>query len=316
MSVTSLEMFTGTLWDKNPNGIVLLRDDSFLENVEKAACEAGVDGDKVLSAYCESDENLKRSLTMLKKLVRETLPKEQTGEYTCQLDGLMADGSKRLKLVGLQSFGDQVLNFLKSRIAAQYVSVSNEVQSTYELQRDQHRQFMEERGAVLFGRLNETEQIMDYIEQPVAQGKFIIAEFGATRSFQVHVHLNRHNGSGADCQRLSRHWQVVFNGVRGAAMHAECQSESSGALCGRNGRLHNFAPSDQSSVVRVLAIAGGGDPQRLGRVETQFTNFAASCKRPSPGKRPVSIGCVLGRNQPNGRRWRHFGVALAAQTVA
>lgn len=57
-------------------------------------------------------------------------------------------------VIGLESFGRRVLEFLKKRVAVQYPSISTESLSSFELQHEEHQIFMVQRSQVSWEGLN------------------------------------------------------------------------------------------------------------------------------------------------------------------
>lgn len=164
MAITSLEMYTSIIWDKNPNAIVMLRDDAFLSSVSKVATDPA-DAEKIVATYTHglNEADKKNSVEMFRQGIVSSLPANQVHAYRCDVDGLHPTDKRRLNLVGLETFGETVLHFLQDRIDAQYPETTGEHLTVYDVLRGRHEEFMEQRSSNVVGREEEKKDIEDYI---------------------------------------------------------------------------------------------------------------------------------------------------------
>ena len=176
MAITSLEMYTSIIWDKNPNAIVMLRDDAFLSSVSKGGYgpRRRRKDCRYLHAWAERSgqekpekkkdaDKASQSVKMFRQGIVSSLPANQVHAYTCDVDGLHPTDKRRLNLVGLETFGETVLHFLQDRIDAQYPETTDEHLTVYDVLRGRHEEFMEQRSSNVVGREEEKKDIEDYI---------------------------------------------------------------------------------------------------------------------------------------------------------
>ncbi|XP_031552448.1 telomerase protein component 1-like [Actinia tenebrosa] len=150
-SITHMEILHAAYRTKNPNAAFFIRDPSFLDKIPSDMQPSFVDGFPLS----------KVSLKMLKKKLKERFP-SQTFEYSCEYDGIDdSTGRQKVKLKGLEEFGQKVLEQFKSFIERTFPSSQQEL-SPEELDLLTQDNFIRSKGSLLLGRSNEIESIVEY----------------------------------------------------------------------------------------------------------------------------------------------------------
>ncbi|XP_033102231.1 telomerase protein component 1-like isoform X2 [Anneissia japonica] len=148
-SVTHMEIVRGAYATKNPNALFLIRDPSFLEDLPEDQNAGFVDN----AEYC------KRQLKELKRHLKEHFT-DQVFDYTCKVDTVE---NGKVKMSGLEDkFAKTVLEFYKSAITRHYPEKELRNLTPDEVEMEQHQIFMEQRGAMVFGRDQEIQKMLIY----------------------------------------------------------------------------------------------------------------------------------------------------------
>ncbi|KAL5009468.1 hypothetical protein ScPMuIL_011773 [Solemya velum] len=175
MSVTSLEIFTGGYWDRNPKALYLLRSPEILKQIKDSTERA---------LFEEEDIRSQESLKILKGKLLENY-REQVKEYNCDLEKVE---DTKMHLSGLEEFGRVVLDHFKTHIDYQYPadSLGKEI-SIAEIQRGEHETFMIQRSEVLLGRDKIISSIKDYLKTDATKSVplALIGSAGAGKSALV-----------------------------------------------------------------------------------------------------------------------------------
>ena len=152
------------IWDKNPNGLVAVRNEKFLDSVSNIASASDVDRERILAAYTEPKNSaVAESLKMLKESVRSSLSAGQVVGYDCTVVGVDRCDNSRLQLAGLEHMADSVLQFLEQKIDKQFPKIEQIPVSDFEAQRIFHEDFAEQHSGAVLGREAETRRIEEYI---------------------------------------------------------------------------------------------------------------------------------------------------------
>ncbi|XP_077984631.1 TPR repeat-containing protein DDB_G0287407-like [Glandiceps talaboti] len=171
MSITAMEVHHAAYREANPNALFFFRNPSFTEELPSKEIE---------NLFVEQKEESKTSLLELKHMIKDAFP-EKSREYSCKVDGVNEDG--KVKMKGLEEFGDQVLDQFLDLLAYQYPTDKlHDAEDIAQVQREEHEIFMANRSQVLLGRDNEVQAITDYINSSSNVPLVVVGKPGAGKS--------------------------------------------------------------------------------------------------------------------------------------
>ncbi|XP_077984629.1 telomerase protein component 1-like [Glandiceps talaboti] len=191
MSITAMEVHHAAYREANPNALFFFRDPSFTEELPSK---------EIQTMFVDHKEDSKTSLFELKRMIKDAFP-EKTKEYSCNVDGVNEEGKvgpvrtivmKHLEInseviflfnLGLDQFGDQVLDHFQDLLAYQYPTDKlHDAEDIAQVQREEHEIFMANRSQVLLGRDNEVQAITDYINSSSNVPLVVVGKPGAGKS--------------------------------------------------------------------------------------------------------------------------------------
>ncbi|KAK3703596.1 hypothetical protein QZH41_019138, partial [Actinostola sp. cb2023] len=195
VSITHMEILHAAYRTKNPNAAFFIRDPGFITDIPPAMKPAFVDEfflnkaslkasrgytiQSILSTLCITDVCTRSSPTgMLKNKLKERLP-NQVFDYACEYDGIdESTGKEKVKLKGLDIFGQNVLCHFKSCIEKTFPASQKEL-SPEEQELVAHDNFIRSRGSLLLGRKNEMHNIVEYAHYGRLPGQVIAGDGSA-----------------------------------------------------------------------------------------------------------------------------------------
>lgn len=149
-SVTALEIYQGVLHnpEMRSRGLFYFRDPTFLSSVPEA----------LRSDFLSESPEAERKLRALKDEIERAC---QVFKYPCRYAG--TDDDRKVRLVGLEAFGQQVLNDLWSAITLEYPE-SATPPDDLAIERSYHETFVEERAGSFIGRNNILDELNTRVE--------------------------------------------------------------------------------------------------------------------------------------------------------
>ncbi len=167
-SITAMEIYHGVLRnpDREMRAFFYFRDPAFLSTVPEM----------YRAVFLPESEEAAQKLKRLKDDICKSC---HVFYYTCAFGGIGEDG--KLMLIGLEAFGQRVLEDLWTAICAEYPEETPEADPLV-IERQMHEAFVEERSRLHIGRVEQAAKLTEYVQGMDRRPVMITGESGCGKS--------------------------------------------------------------------------------------------------------------------------------------